>query len=286
VIWSLTLAALAGSLVAQSIQSLSSQIQRTPTASLYLERGIKYMQAGDARQAVADFDKVVERETLNVRALTLRAEGYMKLGRPADAITDLSGCLALAPADPQLYLARAEAYAATGDARRAETDLAEAHRLDPNATLRKKEAPAGPAPNTPAAVPTAEEAKPLEVAKPPVAPKPAAVSSGPAEQLYQRGRDLINQGKPAEGREQLDAAIRQSPNVPVYYNTRGYAFFLEKDYVRAVADFDQAIALNPNYLNAMHNRALAHRGAGDTSAYNADREREIEISRKLGVRVQ
>ena len=45
----------ASTLLAQNLQTLTAQIQRTPTAALFVERGTAYLDAGDAKQAIADF---------------------------------------------------------------------------------------------------------------------------------------------------------------------------------------------------------------------------------------
>ncbi len=112
--------------------NLTTQIQKKPSASLYVDRGSAYLQAGDAKQAVARFDRALEQSAVNVDALRLRARAQSKLGRPS-SITDLSSAIALAPSDATLYLARAEAYAAAGDARHAYEDREEAdRRLDPS----------------------------------------------------------------------------------------------------------------------------------------------------------
>ncbi|MEP6961631.1 MAG: hypothetical protein ABI995_06115, partial [Acidobacteriota bacterium] len=66
---------------AQSIQTLTTQIQRAPTAALYIDRGLAYEQTGDMQKAVADYSRALEREAVNTRALRLRAAAQAKLGR-------------------------------------------------------------------------------------------------------------------------------------------------------------------------------------------------------------
>jgi hypothetical protein len=48
---------------------------------------------------------------------------------------------------------------------------------------------------------------------------------------------------------------------------------------RALQDYDEAIRLNPEYLNATHNRAAARRAAGDNAGADADRRREAELTK-------
>ena len=47
-----------------------------------------------------------------------------------------------------------------------------------------------------------------------------------------------------------------------------------RQYPRALQDLDEAIRLNPSYPNALRNRALARRAAGDVAGSAEDLARE------------
>jgi tetratricopeptide (TPR) repeat protein len=53
-----------------------------------------------------------------------------------------------------------------------------------------------------------------------------------------------------KGIPDANEAIRLDPNKDYIYDTRGNAYFLGKDYDKAIADFETALRLNPN--NAEH----------------------------------
>lgn len=50
-----------------------------------------------------------------------------------------------------------------------------------------------------------------------------------------------------------------------------------EDYKEAIADYTQAIEIDPNYADAYYNRGIAHRKVGDTQAAIADYTQAIKI---------
>jgi Flp pilus assembly protein TadD len=123
---------------------------------------------------------------------------------------------------------------------------------------------------------------PIPAAQPkPAEPKPPSIpSTGTADAHYQRSKDFINKGQYKEALTEINQAVQKSPQNPIFYNTRGYANYLSKNFKQAIADYTEALRLDPNYLNAAHNLALAYKNSGDQANYNIIRQRELDIEKR------
>ena len=59
-------------------------------------------------------------------------------------------------------------------------------------------------------------------------------------------------------------------NIPIAYNNRGNAYLVKHQYDRAIADYDAAIRLKPDFAVAYYNRGLAHANSGQYDRAVAD----------------
>lgn len=65
------------------------------------------------------------------------------------------------------------------------------------------------------------------------------------------------------------------------YNIRGLVRFQTDDYDGAIADYDQAIKLDPQFAAAYYNRGLAHEDKGSRNLAIADLKRAIGLGHQL-----
>src|SRR5262249_12061117 len=66
--------------------------------------------------------------------------------------------------------------------------------------------------------------------------------------LYNRGLAYQNKGDAKNALADYTQAITLDPKFPLAYGNRGNVYQAGGDYDRAIADYDRAIALNPKYV--------------------------------------
>ena len=99
-----------------------------------------------------------------------------------------------------------------------------------------------------------------------------------AEMHYNAGVKLMDQGKLKEAIAEYDEAIRLNPKYALAYNNRGSAYYELGQYERAIQDFDEAIRLNPEFAGAYYNRGNAYHGLGQYERAIEDYGEAIRIN--------
>ncbi len=97
-----------------------------------------------------------------------------------------------------------------------------------------------------------------------------------ANKAHEEAYNLAKEGKVEEALVAYAEALRTSEN-PDIYSDRGVLFIHKNEKEHAMADFNKAIDLQPNYSFRYSARAYAHEYFGDTAASVADYEKAIEL---------
>ncbi len=98
-----------------------------------------------------------------------------------------------------------------------------------------------------------------------------------AETHFKWGNAKFGQGNLRGAIADYDRAIELNPNYAEAYFLRGVAKVMLGDHDGAIADCGRAIALKPDYAEAYFFRGVAKRGLGDRDGAIADYDRAIEI---------
>jgi Tfp pilus assembly protein PilF len=71
----------------------------------------------------------------------------------------------------------------------------------------------------------------------------------------------------------MSQVLHRNPDQPSVYMERGITYLSRKEYVRALADFDEAIRRKPDFGEAYLMRSLSYDAIGAQAKAEEDRER-------------
>jgi tetratricopeptide (TPR) repeat protein len=94
---------------------------------------------------------------------------------------------------------------------------------------------------------------------------------------FNRGEEYFKTGDYDSAISEYDRAIQLNPNNIEAYTYRGNAYDSKGDIDRAISDFDQAIQLDPSYGKAYINRGVAYIVKGDLDRAISDLNKAIQL---------
>ena len=88
--------------------------------------------------------------------------------------------------------------------------------------------------------------------------KPNKAALDPATIYFYRGNAYYNQKEYDRAIEDYNQALKLNPKLVAAFNNRGIAYGNKGEYDRAIADYNQALKLNPRFAQAFYNRGIAY----------------------------
>ncbi|WP_341525070.1 tetratricopeptide repeat protein [Nostoc sp. UHCC 0302] len=110
-----------------------------------------------------------------------------------------------------------------------------------------------------------------------VKPPSKSVAAPKADDFYIQAGEKYKNGDFKGAIADYTQAIRLNPNYLNAYFGRGVASYNLGDNKRAIADYNQALKINPNYANAFINRGVSRSALGDKQGAIADYNQALKI---------
>ena len=89
-------------------------------------------------------------------------------------------------------------------------------------------------------------------------------------------------GDDAKAMADYTEAIRIDPNYAEAYHARGWAYCVHGNHVNAIADFTEAIRIDPHYAFAYYDRGMTYQEQNDTAKADADFAKAKELGFNSG----
>ena len=232
------------------------------TADEFARRGAASLTRGDLAAALSDLDHACAMEPGNAGFLATRAAVHQARKEHEAALADLDVALRLDPALADARLRRAAMHHGKGERDLALADLAALDKsLPPQATLR--------APVAQLYGELGMPAQALDQWNQWIDAHPHDVG---LEHAYNsRCRARFELGIELDkALDDCDEAVGADSKNPVYTSNRGWVYLRLGKPQKALADFDQALALKPGLAWPLYGRGQAHLGLGQPALAQAD----------------
>ncbi|MBP7861291.1 tetratricopeptide repeat protein [bacterium] len=252
--------------------SLASSLLMPPAFAeqSYAEKGVELVNKKNYSQALEPLRRAIEQDPSDSISVYNRGQAYRNLGKNKEAIADYTRYLEMAPDDAENYLVyhnRGVCYNAAGDYNNAIADfdqvLAQQSSYQ-NSYLERAEAYLNRAQD-------GDYDRALSDANSYI----AMAASVPAGYVL-RGRILSASGKSSESIKDFDKALTIDKACNTYAE-RGRAFHNDRQYDKAIQDYDKVLIEMPNDGNTWYNRGLSNKGREQWKAAVEDFTKSLSL---------
>jgi tetratricopeptide (TPR) repeat protein len=262
----------------------SGKLAGKELASLYEARAVIYDLAGDREHAIADFTEAIRLDPGNVDALAFRGYGYLAKKDYMRAITDFNEVMKRDLTNKNVLGNRARALFLNGNYDLAVLDYDALIGLDPSAYayLGRGDALSKLGRGTAA---TADYNKVLSLDPDSQWGRAAQAGLQGFAGEYMAALDLVTDCRTMAADAGIAACDRvvaagrlAGPDLAFVYEKRGGLYYAKSDYTHALADFSEAIRLDPSRKNAFGGRAETYRQLGRRDEAIADYYKVLSFS--------
>jgi tetratricopeptide (TPR) repeat protein len=237
-------------------------------AVAHTERGVAYVTLLDYDRALLDFDEAIRIDGKFARAFANRGAVYGAKQDFDQAIEDFTRVLALEPRSAHAFADRAGMYRLSGQHDAAIRDYSEAIRINPGfgeAILNRAITRAG---TSRCADAIADFTRAIELFE----REPGTGTRNLVIALVDRGICHEKSGRDDLAEKDYSAHLALDPRSQYGFELRGALHFRARQYDRALADFAQALVVNPSSAAALYGRGVARRMTGDARGGDEDIE--------------
>ncbi|MDQ6765873.1 MAG: tetratricopeptide repeat protein [Verrucomicrobiota bacterium] len=282
----------------EAIRDFDAALQLNPDLVFaLLDRGLAFHRLGNFQRAMTDYDRTILLDRNSVDAYRNRALIFAQRGQFAEAIADIDEAIRCAPSDPRWFSRRGRIYATAGQLDAALASFESAIRLAPDfvealygrARLRIEQGePARALSEISAAVQKQPNSPQIYFAR--------ALIRADLDELEDAVEDCAaaielrkDFAAPYAVRSMLEfrlgsaeaalafaaMALQLDSKLPLPYQVRGRVYDLRHKNAAAIAEFDQAIANDCAYVDAVVWRALAEAHGGHYEIAARDLENAV-----------
>jgi tetratricopeptide (TPR) repeat protein len=258
--------------LAKALADANEAISRDPNLpDAYRSRALVLAKRSDFAKAITDLTEAIRCDPDNPELYILRGQLFVDQGDLEGAVASFESAMRLAPASPAAYFGRALAYERRGEWDKAIVDYDTAYRLAP------------------------DHAKAEPILQAAWARKEAFEKSQNDLESYvneKRAVELLDEGNKASGEGHFESAIQlyakaleRRPGVrrtAVILCDRANAFGQLNQLEQSARDYDEAIKLDPYFVEAFFNRGINNRALGRLKEAIADFSTALWLNPEFG----